>query len=304
MMPRCCASSPGPTTCPAELIAQFTKETGIQVQVTLSNNEEMISKLRATGGAGFDLAQPSQDRIVEAQQEFRIYKPIDVSKVRLEQFMPELLETMKKNTTVDGKLYGLPYVWGTEGLVYNSKRTKIADYTDLCRPDLKGSTAVRLKRPTLMAFAFAAGKDPFALYNNPKAYSALMDQVGKTLIACKPNLRFFYDNKDQLLNGVRAGRDRSAHDVGLRRLEAQPREPGHPVHQPALRCARLDRHVRAAGAGPQRRRRLCLDQLQHARARSPPRSRRPSATSPPPRAPTSLPSRACARSSPRPSRTG
>jgi spermidine/putrescine transport system substrate-binding protein len=190
---------------PAELIAQFTKETGIQVQVTLSNNEEMISKLRATGGAGFDLAQPSQDRIVEAQQEFRIYKPLDMSKVHVEEFVPELLETVKKNATVDSKLYALPYVWGTEGLIYNAKRTKIADYTDLCRPDLKGRTAVRLKRPTLMAFALASGKDPFALYGNTKAYAALMDQVGKTLIACKPNLRFFYDNKDQLLNGVRAG---------------------------------------------------------------------------------------------------
>jgi len=61
---------------PAEVIAQFKQESGIQVQVTLSNNEEMISKLRATGGAGFDLAQPSQDRIFGAQQEFRIYKPI------------------------------------------------------------------------------------------------------------------------------------------------------------------------------------------------------------------------------------
>ncbi len=190
---------------PAELIAQFAKETGIQVQVTLSNNEEMISKLRATGGAGFDLAQPSQDRIIEAQQEFRIYKPLDVSKVHLEEFLPDLVATVKKNATVDGKLYALPYVWGTEGLLYNSKRTKVTDYMDLCRPALKGRTAVRLKRPTLMAFAFASGKDPFALYGNPKAYGALMDQVGKTLIACKANLRFFYDNKDQLLNGVRSG---------------------------------------------------------------------------------------------------
>ena len=74
---------------PADVIAEFKKETGIQVQVTLSNNEEMISKLRATGGAGFDLAQPSQDRIFGPQQEFRIYKPIDTSKVHLEQFVPE-----------------------------------------------------------------------------------------------------------------------------------------------------------------------------------------------------------------------
>jgi spermidine/putrescine transport system substrate-binding protein len=190
---------------PADVIAEFRKETGIQVQVTLSNNEEMISKLRATGGAGFDLAQPSQDRIFGAQQEFRIYKPIDVSKVRLNEFVPALLDTVRKNATVEGKLYGLPYVWGTEGLVYNSKRTTISDYRDLCRPELRGRTAVRLKRPTLMAFALALGKDPFALYGNTKAYTALMDEVGKTLSACKANFRFFYDNKDQLLNGMRSG---------------------------------------------------------------------------------------------------
>ncbi|HEV8018247.1 MAG TPA: extracellular solute-binding protein [Steroidobacteraceae bacterium] len=190
---------------PAEVIAQFRKESGIQVQVTLSNNEEMISKLRATGGAGFDLAQPSQDRITGAQQEFRIYKPLDTTKVRLDEFVPELLETVRKNATIDGKLYGLPYVWGTEGLVYNSQKTTIGDYLDLCKPELRGRVAVRLKRPTLMAFSLALGKNPFALYGDTKAYSALMDQVGRTLIACKVNFRFFYDNKDQLLNGVRAG---------------------------------------------------------------------------------------------------
>ncbi len=112
---------------------------------------------------------------------------------------------MQKNTTLDGKVYGLPYLWGTDGLVVNSKVTKIADYPDLCRADLKGKTAVRLRRPTLMAFAFAAGKDPFALYGDPKAYGALMDQVGAALIACKPTFKFFYDNKDQLLNGIRSG---------------------------------------------------------------------------------------------------
>ena len=190
---------------PAEVANQFRAETGIQVELTLSNNEEMISKLRATGGAGFDLAQPSQDRIVGAQQEFRIYKPIDVTKVKLAQFVPELLDIVKKNATVDGKLYALPYVWGAEGLVVNSARAKVADYADLCRPELKGKTAIRLKRPALMAFALAAGKDPFALYGDTKAYTALMEDVGRTLMACKANFRFFYDNKDQLLNGVRSG---------------------------------------------------------------------------------------------------
>jgi spermidine/putrescine transport system substrate-binding protein len=190
---------------PADLIAAFKKETGIDVEVTLSNNEEIISKLRATGGAGYDLAQPSQDRIVAAEREFGIYKPFDLTKIKLDQFQPEFLDIVRKNTTLDGKQYGLPYLWGTDGLVVNSKRAKIADYADLCRADLKGKTAIRLRRPTLMAFAFAAGKDPFALYGDPKAYGVLMDQVGAALIACKANFKFFYDNKDQLINGIRTG---------------------------------------------------------------------------------------------------
>ena len=239
---------------PADLIAAFKKETGIDVELTLSNNEEMISKLRATGGAGYDLAQPSQDRIAAAEREFDIYKPIDLGKVKLELFQTRFLDLARKNTTIDGKVYGLPYLWGTDGLVVDSKRAKIADYTDLCRPDLKGKTAIRLKRPTLMAFAFAAGKDPFTLYADPKAYSAMLDQVGATLIACKQNFKFFYDNKDQLLNGVRSGEIVAAMmwDTGGWTLNRE--NPDDSIHRAALRLARLARHLRAAGAGAQRRR--------------------------------------------------
>jgi spermidine/putrescine transport system substrate-binding protein len=190
---------------PLDVIAQFKQETGIQVEVTLSNNEEMISKLRATGGAGYDLAQPSQDRIIGVQRDFGVYKPIDVGQVKLDQFRPELLEITRKTGSLDGKLYALPYVWGTDGLVVNTGKAKAADYPDLCRADLRGKTSMRLRRPSLIAFAFAAGQDPFALYSDTKAYSALMDRVGQTLAACKDNVRFFYDNKDQLLNAMRSG---------------------------------------------------------------------------------------------------
>ena len=190
---------------PADVVAQFKKKTGIDVEVTLSNNEEMISKLRATGGAGFDLAQPSQDRITGLQQEFGIYKPMDLTKIKTELFIPAMLDATKKNTMLAGKVYGLPHIWGTDGLVVNTQLASMADYPDLCKPDYKGKTAVRLKHPTLLAFAFASGKDPFALYNDPKAYGALMGEVGKTMMACKGHIKFYWDNKDQLLGGMRAG---------------------------------------------------------------------------------------------------
>jgi spermidine/putrescine transport system substrate-binding protein len=190
---------------PADVVAQFKQETGIDVKITLSNNEEMISKLRATGGAGFDLAQPSQDRITGPQQEFGLYKAMDLSKIKSNLFLPSMLAATKKNTTLKGKVYGLPHIWGTDGLVVNTALAKMADYPDLCKSEFKGKTAVRLKRPTLLAFAFASGQDPFALYNNPKAYAALMDKVGETMMTCKSNIKFYWDNKDQLLNGMRTG---------------------------------------------------------------------------------------------------
>jgi len=190
---------------PKDVVEQFTKETGYKVEVTLSNNEEMISKLRATAGAGFDLTQPSQDRIAGPQAEFKIYKPMDMSKIKADLFIPSMLEATKKNTTVGGAVYGVPHIWGTDGLVVNSKTSKATDYPDLCAAENAGKVSMRLKRPTLIAFAFAAGKDPFALYNDPKAYGALMDEVGKQLADCKKNVKFYWDGKDQLLTGIRSG---------------------------------------------------------------------------------------------------
>ena len=89
---------------PADIVAQFEKESGYKVEITLSNNEEMISKLRATGGAGFDLAQPSQDRITGPQQEFGIYKAMDLSKLKANLFIPSMLDATKKNTTLASKV--------------------------------------------------------------------------------------------------------------------------------------------------------------------------------------------------------
>ncbi len=191
---------------PKEVVEQFTKETGIAVEVTLSNNEEMISKLRATQGSGFDLAQPSQDRILGPQQEFNIYKPLDMSKVKGELFIASMLEATKKNTTVAGKVYGVPHIWGTDGLVVNTKLApNVKDYSDLCAAGLDNKVSFRTKRPTLIAFAFAAGMDPFASYGNAQAYTAMMEKVGATLAACKKNVKFFWEGKDPLLAALRSG---------------------------------------------------------------------------------------------------
>ena len=76
---------------PKNLVDKFQEETGITVKVTYTNNEEMIAKLRATRGAGFDLAQPSQDRISSVQAKYKLYQPIDLSKIKAEQMIASML---------------------------------------------------------------------------------------------------------------------------------------------------------------------------------------------------------------------
>lgn len=190
---------------PPVLVDKFKAETGIDVKVTFTNNEEMIAKLRATRGAGFDLAQPSQDRISSVQAEYKIYQPIDLSKINADQFIASMLDAVKKNTTVNGKAHAVPFCWGTDGLVVNKKLAPAAsDYTDLLNSAYEGRVSYRLKRPTLIALAFAMGDDPFAKYSDPVAYKALMDKIGQELIDKKNLVQNYWTNGDALLQSMRA----------------------------------------------------------------------------------------------------
>ena len=191
---------------PKELVEKFEKETGYTVLVTYSNNEEMIAKLIATRGGGFDLAQPSQDRIVSGQQAGAIYQPIDYSKVNADQIIPSMLEAVKANSAIGGKSYGVPFCWGTSGLAVNHKYVKNAkSFSAFFDPAYKGRISYRLKRPAIIAAAFAMGYNPFDLYKDPAAYKAMLDKVTAKLIETKPLVNNYWANGDSLLASMRAG---------------------------------------------------------------------------------------------------
>jgi len=166
---------------PDDVVAKFEAETGHTVEVTKSNNEEMIAKLRATRGGGFDLAQPSQDRIAGPQAEFEIYKPLDLSKIDAELFIPSMMAATQGNTTVDGEVYGVPHVWGTSGLVLNTALAgDVKDYTDLCSASVAGKV-------------------------DEAAYQEILDTVEAKLIECKPNVKAYWSGGDELKNLLRSG---------------------------------------------------------------------------------------------------
>jgi spermidine/putrescine transport system substrate-binding protein len=185
---------------PEELVKKFEeKYPDIKVEVTFSNNEEMVAKLRATGGAGFDLAQPSHDRIFAAQQEYNIYKPLDLSKIDTSVMEPSLLEGVKANTTIDGEVYAVPHQWGTSGLMVDKTAAPdVKSWADLCDPKYKGKTSMRLKRTILLGTAFAMGENPFEAYSDLDKYQKILDKVAEKLIACKDNIKAYWNAGDDL----------------------------------------------------------------------------------------------------------
>ena len=185
---------------PDELVKKFeAANPDITVEVTFSNNEEMVAKLRATGGAGFDLAQPSHDRIYAVQQEYNIYKPLDLSKINTDAMQAKLLDGVKANTTIDGEVYAVPHQWGTSGLMANkSMAPDVKAWGDLCDPQYKGKTSMRLKRTILLGMAFDMGEDPFAAYADLDKYQGILDKVADKPISCKDNLKAYWKGGDDL----------------------------------------------------------------------------------------------------------
>ncbi|MDW4496676.1 extracellular solute-binding protein [Sulfitobacter sp. D35] len=185
---------------PEELIQKFEeKYPDIDVEVTFSNNEEMIAKLRATGGAGFDLAQPSHDRIYAPQIEYGIYKPLDMSQINTDAMSKVHLDAVTENTTIEGEVYAVPHQWGTSGLMADvSQAPDVSGWGDLCDAQYQGKTSMRLRRTILLGTAFAMGEDPFAAYADLDSYQDLLDRVADKLIECKANIKAYWQGGDDL----------------------------------------------------------------------------------------------------------
>ncbi|MES2345109.1 MAG: extracellular solute-binding protein [Chlamydiota bacterium] len=95
------------------VIAQFEREHGIKVHLNYySSNEELLVKLKATGGLGYDLIVPSDYAIGHLIKE-NLLKPLDRTKLDFWQHLNPLL--LNHFFDPDNK-YSIPFEWELFGL--------------------------------------------------------------------------------------------------------------------------------------------------------------------------------------------
>ena len=96
-----------------EVVEEFERKSGIKVHLNYySSNEELLVKLKATKGEGYDLIVPS-DYAVQILIRDKLLKPIDKTKLDfLEHINPGLLDKFYD----PGNQYSLPFEWEMFGL--------------------------------------------------------------------------------------------------------------------------------------------------------------------------------------------
>ncbi len=123
---------------PEGVIERFTKETGIEVDYsTYESNEVMYSKIQLQKGKGYDIVVPSSYYIDRMRSEGLLHK---IDKSRLTNFK-HLYRTLLDKPYDPDNQYSVPYLWGSTGIAVNAaviEPGSIKRWADLWDPRWKG----------------------------------------------------------------------------------------------------------------------------------------------------------------------
>lgn len=178
------------------LLRDFEKETGIKVVYEVfEQNEDMYMKLK-NGGSNYDVVVPS-DYMIERMISENMLEEIDREKIPNFKNITE--DFLNEDYDPEGK-YSIPYLWGTVGIVYNSKLIdeKVDSWNILW--DEKYKDEIIMMNSTRDSIGVALIK------NNYSMNSRNIDELNKAkedLIKQKP-LVFAYlvdETKSQMVNG-------------------------------------------------------------------------------------------------------
>lgn len=102
----------------AQYIQEFEKQTGIKIELTyFERSEELYSKLKATGGHGYDIIFPS-DYTINLLIKEGLLKKLDTSKL---DFLHRLDPRLLGHYFDPNNEYSIPFFWGVFGIGFNKK---------------------------------------------------------------------------------------------------------------------------------------------------------------------------------------
>ncbi len=198
---------------PPAFIDAFTAETGITVNYTgIGSNEEIINKMKATSGQGFDIVSPTNNRNLQWEP-LELLQPIDMSKVAIDKVNPAMAKIGPTGWDFGGKgSTWLPHIWGTEGVGWRTDLWTPADgvpsYGDVWSEENAGKTMGRPHSMMLGAGLYmeTIGElEPGSMwkaYESEEAMRPIWEKVTAWCIERKGNVKILWNDADTQKNAL------------------------------------------------------------------------------------------------------
>jgi putative spermidine/putrescine transport system substrate-binding protein/spermidine/putrescine transport system substrate-binding protein len=166
----------------------------------MGTSDELVAKLRGGSATNYDVISPSSD-VATMIASAGLATPLDLTKI------PSYSQLSAKLTSlplvhVKGKVYGIPFMWGPNPLIYD--RTVFPQAPDswnvLWDPKYRGRISVWDELSTVYMAAQILGydkPDPGQLYN---LNDQQLEDVKKKLLELKPNVRKMWATGGELTN--------------------------------------------------------------------------------------------------------
>lgn len=202
---------------PDVLLKGFTDKTGIKVNFTgFGSNEELLNKMKATQGEGFDIISPTLNRVLQYAP-LGILQPWDMNRVPADRVTKSMLESGMKTWNLDGKgTHWLPHVWGTEGIAWRTDLWKPADgtwpsYGDVWDDANAGKTMGRGHSMMLGAGLFMERTglmEPgsvWSAYESEEKMRPVWERIAEFCVSKKKNIKLIWNDADAQKNGLITG---------------------------------------------------------------------------------------------------
>lgn len=192
---------------PDGFVKAFTDKTGIKLNHTaIGSNEAIVEKMRATGGAGFDLASPTNHRNLQ-WAELGLLQPVDMARVPIDRVTPSMAKIGSTGWNFDNKgPHWLPFLWGTEGIAWRTDhwtpKDGVPSYGDIWGEETAGKAMGRPQSMMLGAGLYleTAGVlnpgDVWSAYESEEKMRPVWDEITQWCIARKPAIKLLWNDAD------------------------------------------------------------------------------------------------------------
>jgi len=166
----------------------------------MGSSDELVAKLRGGSAGTYDVISPSSD-VATSIASAGLAAPLDLAKLAsYGQLSPQL--TSLPLVRVKGRVYGVPFMWGPDPLIYDTQvfPQPPASWNVLWDPKYRGKISVWDDLSTVYMAAQVLGydqPDPSQLYN---LSDEQLEAVKKKLLELKPNIRKMWSTGGELTN--------------------------------------------------------------------------------------------------------